>query len=75
MELRIKELEKEIENPNLWNDKDNAEKVLKELNDSKKQIEGIKNIKEKVFNYNNMLNDKPEILELIKNEVDEIEKE
>ena len=48
---------------------------MKELTDSKKQIDGIKVLKEKTNDCLNMLSDDFETLELIKNEVSEIKNE
>lgn len=73
--IRIKELEELVNDANLWNDKDNAEKIVKELTESKKKIEGITNLKTNIKNNLEILSDDLEILELIEKELEHIEKE
>jgi peptide chain release factor 2 len=43
MEAQLQELEKQSENPNLWDDPQNAQQVMKKLSDLKSDIEGWKN--------------------------------
>lgn len=47
-EQRIDELNHELENPNLWDDKEKAESVIEENNNLKKQITSINRLKEDI---------------------------
>ena len=60
---KINQLQKESENINFWNDKDNAEAVLKELSELKSIVKDISDLKQKTI-------DNLELLELIKNDND-----
>lgn len=43
---KIKQLEAEVSDPNLWNDPDNARKITQELSDLKKELESITDLSE-----------------------------
>ncbi|MDY5875474.1 MAG: peptide chain release factor 2 [Bacilli bacterium] len=45
---KIEELQKQTENLNFWNDRENAEKVLRELNDLKDTVNKVSSIKEDI---------------------------
>ena len=46
--IRIQELEKEMNEPNFWNDKRHSEKVITEFNDLKSKIEKVTELKNKI---------------------------
>jgi peptide chain release factor 2 len=71
--VRINELEAKASDPNLWNDQDNARKVMQELGDLKKEIEETEQIKTKIEVFE-QLNSEEE-LETFKDEVYALEKE
>ena len=62
--IRIQELEKEMNEPNFWNDKRHSEKVINEFNNLKNKIEKVTELKNKI-------NDNFEIVKELKNENDE----
>ena len=59
--IEVQELEKETENINFWNDRQNAEKIIKEINEKKSVISSIENVKNKI-------SDNLELLELLEQE-------
>ncbi|MBO5121081.1 MAG: peptide chain release factor 2 [Bacilli bacterium] len=60
----IEQLQKTTEQQDFWNDREQAEKVLKELNEKKSTVSDLDNIKEKIT-------DNIELLELLEIESDE----
>lgn len=66
---RIKELENIMSSVNFWNDKDSSDKVVSELNQLKKSINTVENVKTKI-------KDSLELIELLKQEENkELQKE
>lgn len=70
-------LEAEVNNPDLWNDQDNAKKVIDKFNNLKKMVDGIASLKNTVINsiesLNLIENDfDEELFELIVDELEEI---
>lgn len=62
--IRIKELEQKMNEPNFWDDKRLSEKVINELNDLKNKVEKVENLKQKI-------SDNFEIIKELKNTNDE----
>jgi len=62
-EEQIKFLQKETESPNFWNNRDQAEEILKKINDQKNIVDKIKNIKIKI-------NENIELIDLLEEEQD-----
>jgi len=58
--IKLQELENEMNDVNFWNDKEHADEVIKELSELKNMILGINNIKDEVNNNLELL----ELLEL-----------
>ena len=75
IEKEIVDLEKEINDVNFWNDKDNADKVIKKLNSDKDIYNPIYEVKKKIDDSLSLIVDDEEILELLESELDEINKE
>ena len=63
-EEQIKKLESEINKTDFWNDKDNAEKVLKEVSELKEVVSSIKEL-------SNRVNDNLDLINLIEEDYDE----
>lgn len=63
-ENRIKELESITNEPNFWLDKRKSEEIISELNNLKKELEEMKNLKEKIEN-------NIELIDLLKVESDD----
>ena len=61
---KIKSLEQEISKENFWNDREQAEKIIKELNETKENVNSIENLIKKI-------NDNLELIELLELEIDE----
>ena len=61
---RIKELQKEMNEPNFWNDKKRSESIISEFNELQNTVNSLKELKD-------MINDNIDMIELLKNETDE----
>lgn len=61
---RIKELQKEMNEPNFWNDKKRSESIISEFNELQNTVNSLKELKD-------MINDNIDMIELLKNENDE----
>ena len=61
---KIKSLEQETSKENFWNDREQAEKIIKELNETKETVNSIENLIKKI-------NDNLELIELLELEIDE----
>ena len=61
---KINSLEQEISKENFWNDREQAEKIIKELNETKETVNSIENLIKKI-------NDNLELIELLELEIDE----
>ncbi|MBQ6538802.1 MAG: peptide chain release factor 2 [Bacilli bacterium] len=69
IQTEIDKLSKETEKPDFWNDREEAETIIKELNDKKEVVENIKELKTK-------LTDNLELLNLVdESELSDIEKD
>lgn len=75
--VRIQELEDIMNKPNFWNDKNNSNEVISELNSLKKIIDRVKELKEKIELNSELieLNDDQEINDLLNKDMDFIKKE
>ena len=72
----IKLLEKKINEPNFWNDSNKATAIIDEVNDLKKIVERISNLKNKITSNIELLNsDDEELLNLVNDESKEIKQE
>lgn len=71
----IKKLEDKINDVNFWNDKNEADKVIKKCNDLKSIVVPIEKLKEKVNNNIDIIVDDEEILDLLADELDFIKEE
>ncbi len=77
---RIKELEKEVNNINFWNDKKHSEEVLNELNLLKSKIVKVENLKKNIEENIDIINlikenSDLEMQELIENDINKIKQE
>ena len=61
---KINSLEQETSKENFWNDREQAEKIIKELNETKETVNSIENLIKKI-------NDNLELIELLELEIDE----
>ncbi len=72
----IKLLEKKINEPNFWDDSNKATATIDEVNNLKKIVERISNLKNKITsNLDLLTSDDEELLNLVNEEKEEIEKE
>ena len=72
----IKLLEKKINEPNFWDDSNKATAIIDEVNDLKKIVERISNLKNKITSNIELLNsDDEELLNLVNDESEEIKQE
>ena len=72
----IKLLEKKINEPNFWDDSNKATAIIDEVNDLKKIVERISNLKNKITSNIELLNsDDEELLNLVNDESKEIKQE
>lgn len=74
LQTRINELEQLINDPHLWDDKENAEQLVKELTASKKKIDGIQKLKETVKNNLEIVSDN-DLIELVAAENEQIKQQ
>ncbi len=65
-EARLRELESLSSNPNLWNDQDNARRVMQELGDIKNELEEIKSLEDELAIINELAKDDSEVDTLAK---------
>lgn len=75
--LKIKELEEKMNDSHFWDDKRESEKVISELNDLKRTLETVQDLRDKINNNIDLLNelkelDDIELRSLIENDVDNI---
>lgn len=75
---RIEELQKEMNDPNFWNDKKRSEKIISELNELQNSINSLKELKDSIIDNLDMIEllkteEDLEIRELVINNVDIIE--
>lgn len=75
--LRIKKLEEKMNDSHFWDDKRECEKVIAELNDLKKTLEIVQELKGKINNYIDLLNELKEVNDieiksLIETDIDNI---
>ena len=75
IEKSIALLECEINDVNFWNDKDNADRVIKKINSYKEIYNPIVDIKKRIENNISLIVEDDEILELLNVELDEIKDE
>ena len=79
-ETRIKELESITNEPNFWLDKRKSEEIISELNNLKKELEEMKNLKEKIENNIELIDllkveNDDEIKKLLEEDIKLLEKE
>lgn len=79
-ENRIKELESITNEPNFWLDKRKSEEIISELNNLKKELEEMKNLKEKIENNIELIDllkveNDDEIKKLLEEDIKLLEKE
>ena len=62
--IRLKQLEREMNEPNFWNDKRHSEAVIAEFNNLKSQLDQVKELKEQIEFYQEALNQEADSLEI-----------
>ena len=76
-EYRIKELESELLKPDFWSDKRKAEGIIAELNNLKKILESVSNIKNKISDrlslaYELKSNQDADLISILENDIEPI---